>query len=283
MEMNFSRPTLIAACNLLAELTHSELDDFILQIGLENEIPAGNANNRQSKATALARIVIDNPHRPVETSEGEVNIGYVVIVAALQRVPYQVRQSGEFRRCLARDGFTVEEAEERFGSRPMLSLRRQHPENVDIPAADDEVHALLRKHGFSVALSHLDQAIDAHTRGNWAGANGQIRTFIEEFIDEIARRLVPEPYPSSRSRNERWGQLATIDPPFLSVGLNEWAEGNGQSFLRGFFARLHPEGSHPGLSGEDDSTFRLHTALSTARLLLKRYDLRVGDERQIPF
>jgi hypothetical protein len=53
--------------------------------------------------------------------------------------------------------------------------------------------------------------------------------------------------------------------------LTEWDD-DGKGFINGLVRRLHPHGSHPGLSGQDDSTFRLHTILLVARLLLARFD-----------
>jgi hypothetical protein len=53
--------------------------------------------------------------------------------------------------------------------------------------------------------------------------------------------------------------------------LNEWDD-NGLGFINGLMKRLHPKGSHPGLPDEEDSTFRLHIVLLTARLLLTRFD-----------
>jgi len=58
---------------------------------------------------------------------------------------------------------------------------------------------------------------------------------------------------------------------FLSRELNEWDD-NGLGFINGRAKRLHPQGSHPGLSDGDDSAFRLHIVLITARLLLVRFD-----------
>jgi hypothetical protein len=63
--------------------------------------------------------------------------------------------------------------------------------------------------------------------------------------------------------------LAAVTPPFLSRDTNEW-EDNGRGFINGLIYRLHPHGSHPGISDEEDSTFRLHIVLVTARLLLRR-------------
>jgi len=40
--------------------------------------------------------------------------------------------------------------------------------------------------------------------------------------------------------------------------------------MKSFFRRLHPQGAHPGLSAEEDSTFRLHLVLLVGRQLLRR-------------
>jgi hypothetical protein len=60
-----------------------------------------------------------------------------------------------------------------------------------------------------------------------------------------------------------------LNPPFFLHGLNEWT-GQGTGFFEAFFRRLHPQGAHPGLSDEEDSTFRLHLVLLTARSPLTR-------------
>ena len=79
-------------------------------------------------------------------------------------------------RSLERDGFVIEEGR----------LRAALPGNLDLPAADDEVHILLDRYALTTPMGHLDQAIDSHGRGNWAAANGQLRTFYESLFDEIA-------------------------------------------------------------------------------------------------
>lgn len=45
---------------------------------------------------------------------------------------------------------------------------------------------------------------------------------------------------------------------------------DGKSFVSGLFKMLHSDGSHPGLSDEDYSTFRLHLVLVTSRTFLHR-------------
>ena len=66
-------------------------------------------------------------------------------------------------------------------------------------------------------------------------------------------------------------------PPFISRELNEWSD-DGKNFVNGTFKRVHPQGSHPGLSDEEDCTFRLHLVLLVARLFLRRLNsLRKGN------
>src|SRR5258705_6014155 len=89
------------------------------------------------------------------------------------------RDDAAFLRALERDGFTVERG----------VIRRALPDVLDLPAADDEVHVLLEKHGMTTSLGHLNQAIRAHSEGHWAAANGQLRTFYESLFDEIGPLL----------------------------------------------------------------------------------------------
>jgi hypothetical protein len=165
-------------------------------------------------------------------------------------------------RCLELDGVTVSEG----------TLRRILPAAAELPQAESEIMRLLEAHGFSTPKGHLKQALDAHGRGEWAAANSQLRTFLEGLLDEMAEKLDPAAKGISSGHHRR-AHLASVKPPFLERALNEWGD-NGVGFINGLMARLHPQGSHPGLSDEADSTFRLHVVLVTARLLLVRFDAR---------
>ena len=168
---------------------------------------------------------------------------------------------------LKRDGFILVEDEDQR----MFQLHRMLPEVADLPNASNEVHMHLERSGFIVPLGHLNQAINAHSRGEWASANGQMRTFLEGLLDEVAERLAPEKASVTKTGHHRRTLLANLDSPFLSRTLNEWGDGQKAGLNNGLFNRLHPEGSHPGLSDEEDSTFRLHIVTIVARLLLRRF------------
>lgn len=89
-------------------------------------------------------------------------------------------------------------------------------------------------------------------------------------MNEIAERLDPTGATSTPTGHARRQLLANMSPPFLFGALNEWT-GDGKNFTEGVFKRLHPHGSHPGLSNEEDATFRLQLVLIVARLLLRRF------------
>ena len=167
-------------------------------------------------------------------------------------------------RALALDGFVVEWRED-YSAPPLL--RAALPGEIDLPATDDEVHQLLKHFGFQVALGHLDQAIEAHTRGDWAAANSQTRTFVESLFDLVVGHIDKVAAAAAGSSENRRAWLA--DQGFLSKARNEWTT-DGKNYINGLFKMLHTEGSHPGLSDEDRSTFRLHVALITARTFLRR-------------
>src|ERR1700679_669772 len=171
----YSGKTVLAATDVLENASHARISRFLLEHGLENEAAAGSLRDR---ANALARYLLENPE--VLNADGH-NLGDAVVEALIYETICASMRNGEFdydifsrshgalNRALARDGFTVERGE----------LRRALPQAIDLPRADDEVHEILTRRGFDVPRGHLDQAIAAHGRGEWAGANGQLRTFVE--------------------------------------------------------------------------------------------------------
>jgi hypothetical protein len=116
-------------------------------------------------------------------------------------------------------------------------------------------------------LGHLGQGIEAHARGDWAAANAQFRTFLESLFDEIARVCAGDAKTAGLTSENRRRLLAEMG--FLAEDRNEWTQ-DGKNYINGLFKMLHTEGSHPGLSDEDHSTFRLHVVLVTARTFLRR-------------
>lgn len=262
----FTRPTIVAAVEFLGEmLTQAKFDQLAVRLGLDEEIPQGQAKSVTAKSALLARIVNQRAAQIVSTLDGPVTLADAAVREAVGvTVPqYAKNEQERFLRGLALDGYIVSWEED---TRTPL-LRAALPGEVDLPAADDEVHQLLKKFGFNVPLGHLDQAIDAHTRGDWAAANSQMRTFLEGLLSDIASHIDPQKAATLASSENRRAWLAERE--FLSSSRNEWTK-DGKNYLNGLFKMLHTDGSHPGLSDEDHSTFRLHVGLITGRTLLRR-------------
>jgi hypothetical protein len=265
---HFTRPTLAAAVALLdARLSQAKFDHLVLRLGLEQNISAEGSVSVSKKSAQLGRLVLVNSYQLVQTLDGTVTLAEAVVREA---VALTVSLDGSFPeqerlvRALALDGFGIEWSDD--CRRPPL-LRAALPGDIDLTATDDEVHQLLKHFDFQVALGHLDQAIEAHTRGDWAAANSQTRTMMESLFEQIASHIDPAEAAAAGSSENRRAWLA--DRGFLSKARNEWTN-DGKNYINGLFKMLHTEGSHPGLSDDDRSTFRLHVALVTARTFLRR-------------
>lgn len=165
---------------------------------------------------------------------------------------------------LKRDGYTINEV-------TLVSLL---PEELIQANVENELFRLLKKYSFHTALGHLEQAIDNHSNGNWACANGQFRTFTESLLISITNHLIPDQTCSGFGDALVWlSNQNMLNPVLLSEQLNEVPSSScDKPFINGLWKRLHPTGSHPGLSDEEDSTFRYHTLIVFARYLLKRIE-----------
>jgi len=176
--------------------------------GLEQSIPSGTIRERSN---GLARYLLHNADD--KTEDGH-NLADAIVqdlvartVGPMVRVDYP-----ELNRSLERDGFTVENG----------VLRRSLPEALNLPETLDEVHVLLQHYGFKTSEGHLDQAIGAHGRGEWASANAQLRAFTESLIDEAAQALDQGMGHVPPAGEARWQWLANLNPPFFLTQLNEW-------------------------------------------------------------
>ena len=134
----------------------------------------------------------------------------------------------------------------------------------------NELFRFLDKFNFQTTKGHLKQAISNHSSGDWASANGQIRTFFESLLKDISKKILPD-NPCNTAASAISLLSKSSNPPFLKKELNEVSSNRRtNSFIDGFWNRLHPEGNHPGLSSEEDSTFRYHISIVMGRYLLDR-------------
>src|ERR1700730_15455047 len=137
---NFSRASLFAAYQQLTSQIgyHAEFQDLMYRWELDDlaEQTSGGVRPRMQKAFQWLK---DNPESKYH---GEFLID-LFVEEALRR-----GASPELLRSIERDGFIIDENS---------VLRRMLPQELDLPAADDEVHLLLDRHGLATPKGHLDQ------------------------------------------------------------------------------------------------------------------------------
>ena len=266
----FSRITIIEAIGSLESLTHAELGRFLLKFGLD-EVAPQDLGSKTSRLNALIKYLIDNPDKKGPFGA---NLTFEIIEDVLGSMssnlyarPIEERLPGLVN-SLKRDGYVITDESR---------LKTMLLENIQLVERENELNSLLDRFGFTTTKGHLDQAISAHTRGDWASANAQLRSSMESLFNSIADKLVSDKKTLPLPAYERCELLAKLSPPFLLPTLNEWEIGGKGGFLQGLRKRLHPQGSHPGLSDEEDSTLRLHLVILTASYYLRRLDSRKGN------
>ena len=280
----FNRMTVVAAAQVASNFqSHSDMEVLEVQWGIAG---ACRASSKSARIADLAGIACDGDLK-VLTEGGRVHLSRALVDIAIS-APEYVRNSSAWKKLIAGlrlDGFEVRPAQLedetddfwRNGvSDTTVELVRMLPSEVpalDFREAESEVALLLERHDFHIAKGHLARAVSAFGRGEWSSTNGELRNFYESYLNEIAAGLG---YTGSGDSRARRDFLGSLQPPFLLVDYNEWNPNNQKpQYVQGLMSRMHPHGGHPGLSEEEDATFRLQISLVTARLFLRRYDQRV--------
>ena len=179
----FSRLTLVAASEFLEGHSQAAFNQMVVRLELEEEIPTDTKMSVQKKCAELARLVTRRSETPLETMEGRTSLGEAVVreAVAIARQESRWEPQARFERALARDGYSLTwTAEGGAVLRPTLPVEME-------AKTDDEVHHLLTAHGFATTRGHLDQALNAHVRSDWAAANAQLRTFMESLVVKLIR------------------------------------------------------------------------------------------------
>jgi len=284
---DFNSMTLVAASEMIAEMsTQAAFTSLVMSWGVDDFCGSGSVASRANDMVRYART----GGRIVPTVQGNCELTRAMVEHAITASDRDKQNKSEswarFVAGLKMDGFEIvkEEIPDPSGRSPIFddgprmiskpTLKRMLPEDipgVDFREAEDEITSLLKKHGLVVAEGHLQRAISTFQRGEWSSANGELRNFFEGYLNEIANKLDYNGVDTSKARRDFLG--GGLTPPFLLEDYNEWHPQKTQ-FVQGLMNRMHPHGGHPGLSEEEDATFRLQTTLITARLFLRRFDQR---------
>lgn len=249
----FSNRTIQQIVKAINFKTNNEFDDFVITFELPEYIGGASISKKES---SLVDFLIKNKSRKGPNNS---NLAIEIIEYAIEKHSSSYLWGSIHERlnnAIKKDGYELTEK----------SVRKVLPDEIPITQNENRLVDILNKYGFSTALGHYNQAIASHGRGEWAAANAQLRTFVEDFFDQIHLKIQAGNGLTSHSRR---GELAKAG--FFQADYNEFCN-NGTGFIEGFFKRLHPEGSHPGLSEEADSTFRLHLIIVVIHYYAERFD-----------
>lgn len=115
----------------------------------------------------------------------------------------------------------------------------------------------LRERGWTTAAGHYKQALKAFAASHWASANSQLRSLVEAMIPAAAEFVAGRPAKG-------------VVPALEVLRANDVLLDGEFGFAKGLWSMFQSQGSHPGLSHEDEARFRLMTATSYCRFLLSR-------------
>jgi hypothetical protein len=260
----FSDATLIETLNLIEPQYKTRIVNFFMKYSMPNKLLL-DRYSKQQIINNVATYVISNPDlkgifgNPLRFELVEMIINEQINYDGFDEIDNKFIFSDILFRLLKIDGYTISDG----------MLVKEVNSVVDIYEGRNLIDLLLEKNNFSIAKGHLQQAISAYTRGDWAASNGQLRTYVEELTKRIAEEITGKTF--SKSHLARI-ELSKVNPAIFNKDLNEWGDNGECGYFNGFWKRLHPEGSHPGLSDEDDCSFRLNLVLISTAEILRRFD-----------
>ncbi|HHC7385838.1 TPA: hypothetical protein ACN30P_004816 [Vibrio parahaemolyticus] len=252
----FSRTSIIELVKSLRLRTHNEVEELAIIFDFEEAI---SGQYIKAKETSIVKFLLANPDL---LGPNGANIQYELLEFSIKKYKSGINFDSfdetfpELVNSLKKDGYEVVDNQ----------IKTLLPTQLPLVQQESELESLLVKHGLLTAKGHYEQAIAAHARGEWAAANSQLRSYVEDLFNQIQNKVCPGNYTSSQQKKQALAQSG-----FFVSEYNEFLS-NGTGFVEGFWKRLHSSGSHPGLSDELDSTFRLHIVILVSHYFLVRFD-----------
>lgn len=158
-------------------------------------------------------------------------------------------------------------------------LVRTLPEDIGASNKEDEIKKILSKYGFDTTIGHWGNAKSSYFNSNLAATTSQLRTYVESLFLDMAKYIkrvdvncIDIISITPQNAITAMQLLSKCSKPILDSSLNEWDGGNKKTFIEGFWNRLHPQGSHPGLPDLEESLFRFQLVLLVTFNLIKRFE-----------
>jgi hypothetical protein len=228
----------------------TEVGTLFLKADVDQWEPEGAANKLARAVKLLKNLRADNSK---DANAGALELARIMLAGGKAAPTSYPRREpalwwAPLRDALAADGWEFDESGDRLV--PTVPAVRVTEE---VPWIEDD----LTRRGWTTAAGHYRQAIDAFASGNWASANSQLRAFFEDLVGNAGGLPLG-------------GGTGQVQKAFDALqAANKLVDGESQ-FGKDLWKLLHPHGSHPGLSDQDESRFRLLALTGYARYLLKR-------------
>ena len=195
----FSRNTFVELVDALELSTHAKMGTFLIRFEMEE---ADNQSTLEPRKLGIIEYLRDHPEKigPFGANLVVEIIEYLIETRCRYEMPEEVFP--RLVRSLKRNGYVIENGR----------LQTMLPEGLQIAETEDELTTLLGQFGFSTAKGHFTQAVSAHTRGEWAAANAQLRSFIESLFDSIAELLIDDKTKLPSTSHGRRELLTKLEP-----------------------------------------------------------------------
>jgi hypothetical protein len=135
-------------------------------------------------------------------------------------------------------------------------------EEIPLAPQVSDLEKALVGHGLTIAANHYRQAFSAFKRQDWEACNSSTRATVESFFVEVAKSQAA----FSPSPNQGGG-----GPALAKLNEEGKFEPGEHDYVKGFWKMSHTNGSHPGLSNEQEALFRFSAATSALTFFIHRW------------
>jgi len=240
--MRFSRKTLTAIAEVLAQLSHSDFNALFYRYELQ-KVQAG--GSRRDRALAFIRA-IETEKEDNEAEKILIEVMEEHLAGRFSYTPDNVRVQA-LGATLNLDGFEFRE-ERLVPTTPAPAML-----GPEISALESDLADL----GLSVASNHYKQATDAYTDGNWESCNSQIRPFLEDLFITACERACAKAFKDPNGALQHMRDKGVMDTEEYNI-------------LRYVWEGFQDNGPHRGVSFKQEALFRLHVATAVGRYMVHK-------------
>lgn len=135
-------------------------------------------------------------------------------------------------------------------------------EEVPLLPQISHLEAALLNLGFQIAANHYQQAFTSFKGKSWEACNASTRSTFEAFLVEMAIQKAAFIVREGQSNG---------GPAIQALQNANNFEPGEHDYVKGLWKMSHTNGSHPGLSSEEESMFRFSAVTSTITFFIKRW------------